>query len=400
MKLRPRTLFSVIAAIGTIILTQGTFAATAGLPCEAQDFTIIDEFSSARRGSCTALVDNHVSIEIIPENSEPINDSAWYAFKLVPKAPVVARILINYTGGHHRYWPKISQDGLNWLPLDERYVHAHAGGRKVELQVPLADKPVWIAAQELITLSTYQHWSKRLERESGANLSILGESKGGFPIHVLDSGESSQDVILIIGRQHPPEVTGAIAFFTFVETLFGSTDLAQQFRKHYRLLTIPVLNPDGVHYGHWRHNLGGVDLNRDWGPFTQPETRLVKAFLDRLEGEGKQIRLFLDFHSTQNNLLYTQSDQETTIPANFAANWFSRVRPRLQDYSFRHEPRALSDKATGKNYMYRRYGIPSITYEVGDKTEATATQVAAQVFAEEMMVLMLDASGFEVQKGQ
>jgi hypothetical protein len=37
-------------------------------------------------------------------------------------------------------------------------------------------------------------------------------------------------------------------------------------------------NPDGVDKGHWRLNDGGVDLNRDWGPFTQPETGMSNGY--------------------------------------------------------------------------------------------------------------------------
>jgi len=40
--------------------------------------------------------------------------------------------------------------------------------------------------------------------------------------------------------------------------------------------------------------------------------------------------------------------------------------------------------------MYRRYGIPAATYEVGDETDRAATQRAAVVFAEELMALMLE----------
>ncbi len=46
------------------------------------------------------------------------------------------------------------------------------------------------------------------------------------------------------------------------------------FEEH-NFLILPLLNPDGMALGHWRHNLGSVDLNRDWGIFGQPETTAV-----------------------------------------------------------------------------------------------------------------------------
>ena len=66
---------------------------------------------------------------------------------------------------------------------------------------------------------------------------------------------------------------------------------------------IPNMNPDGVEHGFWRHNMGGIDLNRDWGPFTQPETVLVRDQLDRFVQTGSpQLSLFLDFHSTDRDV--------------------------------------------------------------------------------------------------
>ena len=52
--------------------------------------------------------------------------------------------------------------------------------------------------------------------------------------------------------------------------MLGDTELAREFRQRFRVIAIPVLNPDGITGGNWRMNLGGVDLNRDWGKFDEP----------------------------------------------------------------------------------------------------------------------------------
>ena len=51
---------------------------------------------------------------------------------------------------------------------------------------------------------------------------------------------------------------------------------------------------------------------------------------------------------------------------------------------------ATPETANGKNYMYKRYGIPSMTYEVGDETSRADASAAARVFAEEFMRLLLE----------
>ena len=194
-----------------------------------------------------------------------------------------------------------------------------------------------------------------------------------------------------VGRQHPPEVTGALALIPFVETVLGDSQLAKNFRDKYDIIIIPNMNPDGVTHGNWRHNMNGVDLNRDWGPFTQPETQAVEKEFRRFKDGGDEIVLFLDFHSTWRNLLYTQTDAEPTTPAFFTRDWLQAVDNRLDSktYKFTREQSPNSGKPVSKNYMYTTYGIPAITYEVGDNTDRKSIAIAADIFAQEMMKTLL-----------
>jgi predicted deacylase len=76
----------------------------------------------------------------------------------------------------------------------------------------------------------------------------------------------------------------------------------------------------------------------------------------------------------------------------FTKKWVEAVDRRLDDrvYTFTREPRAMSDRPISKNYIYENYGVPAITYEVGDATPRSAITESAQVFAEEMMRLLLE----------
>jgi murein tripeptide amidase MpaA len=209
------------------------------------------------------------------------------------------------------------------------------------------------------------------------------------PINLLQINPAATEVVLLVGRQHPVEVTGSLAMSAFVEEIFGHDALARSFRDRFNIIVIPMMNPDGVVAGNWRHNEGGVDLNRDWGPFWQPETGLIRELLEKLDSEGKSIRLFVDFHSTNRNLMYTQMDDEPISPPGFTNHWVSAAMSRLPNYEFTQEKRPASETASGKNYMYQRYGIPSVTYEVGDETDRGLIDRAAKVFAHEMMRLLV-----------
>lgn len=386
----PRNTAAVVVALFLSACATAPIVYPAGTPCEARSLTVIDDFSGARRGRCEVLAKNHVRISILPEDDGYINPSPWYSFRVFPSRQSSAVITLSYVGGKHRYVPKISFDGLSWSPVDESRVRVSEDGTIVDIELPLTEKPFWISAQELVTPATYDAWTRKTGDESEAQLRLLGQSLRGRPILYLETEAESNAVLFLIGRQHPPEVSGAFAFFSFVETLLGDTDLASRFRDQVAIIAIPLLNPDGVTGGHWRHNLGSKDLNRDWGEWEQPETSAVGDLLDALDAAGKRVLVFLDFHSTDRNLFYTQDDTDPTVPPDFFAAWFTRVTPRLVDYPFTHEAGPRKRPAVAKNYMYTRYGIPAATYEVGDETDRDATRDAAVVFAEELMKLMLE----------
>ncbi len=319
---------------------------------------------------------------------ERINASAWYAFKLIPHTAGDAVITLRYKGGHHRYWPKMSVDGLTWYPVDESNFVVSPDREQAEITIPLDSSPVWIAAQEIISPAIYNFWNKKTSRATGVPLSLLGESKAGQPIHLFDTDPKGKDVLFLLGRQHPPEVSGAFAFFAFTESVLGDTELARTFRERFRVIAIPVLNPDGISGGNWRYNLGGVDLNRDWGRFKQPETALIGELLESLDAEGARLRMFIDFHSTNKNVFYTQ--ENPTNPPGFTARWLEAVKPVIPDYSFTIKPGPGENRRVAKNHIYKRYQVPSITYEVGDETNRAVTRAAARVFAEELMRQMLN----------
>jgi len=96
----------------------------------------------------------------------------------------------------------------------------------------------------------------------------------------------------------------------------------------------------------------------------------------------------LDFHATKMTktmIFYTQIDNDVTDPINFAANWLGQVKSRIPGYEFKHDPRPISEQKNTKGYFYRRYGIPSITYEIADEADRDEVLQHTPVFAEEMM---------------
>ncbi|MDE0660261.1 MAG: M14 family metallopeptidase [Gammaproteobacteria bacterium] len=366
-------------------------AATAEGYCE-NDIALLDrQFEGGAFHRCEVR-DGKFVITIRPEDSKVEVPMPWYAFRASPKQEGEAIVLMGFVDADaDRFWPKVSLDGINWQRLPDRAVAVSEDKQRLALRIPLAEAPVWIASQRLLTTRFYDTWTLSLSQRPDVAVRVFGRSIHGRPISVAETSPKRLGV-LFIGRQHPPEVTGALTMHAFVDTVLADTQLARSFREIFTVITAPLLNPDGVANGHWRHNAGKTDLNRDWGPFRQPETRSVRDLLADLPRRGIALRLMLDFHATrltETHLFYTQRPEDGDGSAHaFAAEWFERVRKRQADLEFIHRP-SKSESANAKNYFFDTYGIPSITYESGDETDPDWIAAAAPVFAEEMMRTML-----------
>ena len=363
----------------------------AGKFCE-NDVALIDiQFEGGAFHRCDVRNGNFV-ITIRPEDTKVQVPMPWYAFRASPKRPGDAVVLMGFEKSEVRFWPKISTDKVTWRRMPDADVAISEDNKRLALRIPLTEAPVWVAAQQLLSTNYYDDWTRTLAARPDVAVRMLGRSVEGRPVTVAETDARPQ-AVLLLGRQHPPEVTGVLTMRTFVETVLADSDLARSFRETYQVIAVPLMNPDGVAKGHWRHNAGKTDLNRDWGPFKQPETRNVRDLLALLDRRGVALRLMLDFHSTQlteTQLFYTQRDDDGSA-YRFAANWFERVRRRLPDHPFDHRP-SKSETANAKNYFFDRYGVPSITYETGDDTDPTWIANAAPVFAEEMMRVLLGGS--------
>ncbi|MEO5803892.1 MAG: M14 family zinc carboxypeptidase [Verrucomicrobiota bacterium] len=349
-----------------------------------------NDFSGARLNECTQTGDSEFRILIRPEN-KPVNDSAWYAFQVVAKEPKTITVTLAYEGGKHRYKPKTSFDGVTWTPLTTFTENRQANEATLKLEV--GTKPLTVASQEMIGVKELNSWMSDLARNTFVKKSAIGKSILKQPIQELEINESKEpNYIFIVGRQHPPEITGSMGLMRFTEVLAGDSELAEEYRKHFRTIVIPLMNPDGVREGHWRHNMNGVDLNRDWKHFLQPETRAVRDIFVKLSKQrNARVFLLLDFHSTQQDRFYTATDAERTFPENFTAQWLGAIQQKVPDYKLRRDPSYEPNGNTSKVWGYQQFGCPSITYELGDQIDREQLKSLTCIAAEEMMRLLVEA---------
>ena len=379
--------------VATFIILCPPIATAADAYCENEALVIDARFDGGRLNHCKFTSENSVELTFRSEDPKVEDAFAWFAFRVSASSSRDIEITMHFPDAYARFWPKVSRDGTSWSPASEDVVERSDIGKSMTMHIDVAETPIWIAAQELVTQRYYDDWMAQLDGHDQLQTSVIGQSTQARPIQLAQSADKPEAIVLI-GRQHPAEVPGAIAMREFVDVVLGNSDLAREFRDRYKLLILPLLNPDGVANGHARHNSGLTDINRDWGPFTQPETRSVASLLDQLDERGIEPRLMLDFHATKMSptmIFYTQVPDDDTDPPLFASNWMTQVAKRIADFEFTHDPRTPSGLDNTKNYFFSRYGIPAITYEIGDEADRNAIFKYTPVFAEEMMRIMLQA---------
>ena len=364
--------------------------------CATGLFALRADYPGARLGPCRMTGPRKVEIRIEPED-EPINPSPWYGFHIRAIEPDAGTLSISldYGAYEHRYAPKVSADGEVWQALPASDVTVlDEGGASIRVQ-PGQDG-MYVSAQENIGNEDYEAWLKALAQEHpDARLIEIGRSVEGRPIRALHVNPGAPRHLLLLGRQHPPEVTGALALTSFTERLLAMRSEACaeagpvcDFFEQHGLMVAPNLNPDGVARGHWRHNLGGMDLNRDWGAFTQPETQAVRDWVDGLEAAGQRLALALDFHSTYRNVFYVQDAQSPTHPPAFAWRWLMVATAAGIPAPFEYAPRPSTNLGTAKSYFHARFGIPSITYETADEEDRAAIAASAATTADALVATL------------
>jgi hypothetical protein len=348
-------------------------------------------FPRARLSECVALGDGKFGLVVRPENL-PVNNSPWFAFQVSAEVEKKVELRLRVQGGNLRYVPKVSVDGISWVSLPAESYQQDEARLECTMTLEVGPRPLWVAAQELVSTREMLDWAEALERLPFVRKELFGRSIGGQSLCRLDIGDAQAErAVVIIGRQHPPETTGSLALMRFVEEITGDSELARSFRGRFHCVVMPLLNPDGVDSGNWRHNWGRTDLNRDWQHFQQPETRAVRDQIMAL-AEMKKLRLMLDFHSTFKDVFYTQRDEQVTDPPDFTRRWLEALATRLPNYEAKREASPVPTPTTSTYWAHDTFGIPAITYEIGDNTDRALLKTVAATAAQEMMRLMLEMS--------
>ena len=380
---------STVAAIGIEPIPVSTFAS------RDQTVRFASNFPGGRIDHYTQLERDRFELVIRPE-TEPINDSAWYAFRVESDRDQPVTLQLRYEGGSHRYRPKMSTDRKTWTSAEHLVVRRDPAGRQVDMQIPPDSGPVWIAGQELITNADAKSWVNSMSKHPRCRRETIGKSVHGRPLDVLRLGNrDAERTLFLMSRQHPPEVSGSIGMRHFAERLMADDAMTERFLDAFEVVILPVANPDGVALGHWRTNANGIDLNRDWRFFTQPETRAIRDELLRLDGRtGKsdpprKLWLMIDFHSTWDEVFYTPPSDNSLFPLGFTHDWLTAIDDAMDDFDVTRNDAHNPHYATSKVWVMNNLNVHAITYEFGDETDRARIAKIARVSCDQMIRLLM-----------
>ena len=244
-------------------------------------------------------------LTVAPENT-PIDPCANYAFKITSDTSIRYTLELTFTGGEYCYQPWISQDGYYWksyqAPID------FIEDDKIRFTVMLNQGETWISAAPLASTDQVISWASIMALHPAVQYRTYGMSTKGQDLLALEISEGPSEekpVIAILARQHPAEVNGYHAVQKVVEAMLDNNPLANAFRKEYRVLAFPLVNPDGVDLGHWKHSAAGVDLHKDWATYQQPEVRALATYLFQdIKAHKTSLKLLLDYHATEGDRVY------------------------------------------------------------------------------------------------
>ncbi|MDF1665044.1 MAG: M14 family zinc carboxypeptidase [Planctomycetota bacterium] len=366
-----------------------------------------------------------ITVVSLPENlvskgpSKPgsINDSPWYSVKIgvldsAKKSQTVTIEITPALGEPHRYNPWICRNkGKDWQLIQNtevlHYLDSKKGevwsktsltqvGSRVRFDLTLSPgQQVHIAAQPPHSPRDIRNWVQRLcDKYDFAHQLYLPQSDETNQLAPMPGILVSKDKVLgrptvvIVGGQHPPEVTGRIGLEHFSEAFFGPSAQGKKFRERFNVVIIPMLNERGMLDGHWRHNRGGIDSNRDWGTkqkgFNFPETNSTRELLLALKKEGATFVSFIDLHSTYGLKGYTpdvQGDQ-----GEFIQTFMKEINKQLPELGNWKLVKLGTDKyeTIGALWASRVLNAPSIVLEYGDDTSAAKlksfSETAAKIF--------------------
>mgnify|MGYP001035254938 CR=1 FL=1 len=230
---------------------------------------------------------------------------------------------------------------------------------------------------------------------------VIGFSSEGRVIEAFSFGEGTTDIVLVGGMHGGYEWNTVLLAYEMIDYFYGNQD---QIPETVTLHIIPVANPDGLYLvtgrvGRFsaaqvteppraaRFNGRGVDLNRNWScgwsasarwggtrvdpgsePFSEAETRALRAFFLRLQPAA---------------VIFWHSQANLVAPGRCGGDAGSAKLAEIYGEASGYPPGAFTAyelTGTASDWLNEQ-GIPAATVELADHENTASGQNLAGIFA-------------------
>lgn len=205
--------------------------------------------------------------------------------------------------------PAIVNQLLNFVYILEpsgrlRRFEGQAEGSFVHVRTRLIPGQSWMSTNPPWHPTHHQAWCRQMQRR-GASLITLGYTAERRSIQTLQFGLGTKTAI-VTARLHPYESASSYSALGVAEWLMKKGPAQRKILKEWRILVVPMANPDGVAHGCTRlTGIRGLDLNIESYQKKDATAETLKRWLTHCRPD-----LFIDFHNwmsqTVNGLYYME----------------------------------------------------------------------------------------------
>lgn len=272
--------------------------------CQVRAEDITADFESGNITDVTDQGPNNIYMRIRLDDNHG-DTYGWFYFKVKEHA-------LNQTVNFHLTNP----DG--WVNSDCRPVYSYEravwnrvsdailSGGSLIFRHTFTQDSVYVAFLFPYTLTDLDRFLDSIEGNPYVTREIVGQSVHGRDIELVtvtdfDLPVTGKKTAWIISRQHPMETGATFLIENLISSLIDTTETSRRLRSRMVWKINPIVNVDGVYEGYSRHNVNGVNLNRNWdynGNYLneEPSVAAVHRAIDGWIDEGNSIDFFIDMH--------------------------------------------------------------------------------------------------------
>lgn len=271
---------------------------------EPEDF--LSNFESGNVANITQVGADSFRFSIMLDDNQG-DTYGWYFFAIAGNAGRTATLFLANPDSwqNETCKPLYSNDRRTW----SRVASAWRAGQAVAFSQVLAADTVWFAQGIPFTVAEMEAFLDTLATGPHVTRQTLGYSVNFRPINQVTVSDTSRPdslkkTVWLISRQHPMESPATFLLRGLLERVTSLSPFSRMWLRDIDLRVVPAVNVDGVAEGYSRHNVNGVNLNRDWHiepALEEPEVRAVHGAIENHLSSGGQIDFFMDLHAAPDN---------------------------------------------------------------------------------------------------